>query len=204
MIQHENIFLSFECTIFLEEMVFIIFCEFAKLYSHQYVILPKSFMIKDKNQTHLSLGWVKNNQPFMQDSCGRQRTFKPSNFIIGRLQITYTPTHKTKREAPSLHDAISHWLHANSFLNLVTTIFGLDYQPFLRTSYLLCLVIPWEQGIVHHTQCFLGGPNLAKFRSEKYVFDLYKKDFSMGKMAQIRQILKKRVSKSLDFYDKFQ
>ncbi len=84
--QHDNILLSFECTILLEEMVLIIFCEFAKLYSHQYVILPKSFMIKDSNQTHLSLGWVKINQPFY---IGFMWTFKPSNSISGRLQITY-------------------------------------------------------------------------------------------------------------------
>jgi hypothetical protein len=42
-----------------------------------------------------------------------------------------------------------------------------------------------------------------KFQPETYDFDLYK-GFSMEKMAQIRQISKKKVSKSPGFCDKFQ
>jgi len=46
--------------------------------------------------------------------------------------------------------------------------------------------------------------NFTKFRPGKYDFDLYTKGFSMGKMAQIRQISKrKKVSKTSNFYDKF-
>jgi len=54
------------------------------------------------------------------------------------------PTRK-KREAPSLHDATSHWLHAIFFPKLSYHYFwpGL-FKPILRISYLLCLVIPWE------------------------------------------------------------
>ncbi len=55
--------------------------------------------------------------------------------------------------------------------------------------------------VVAYRQCFFFGRNLARFRPDKYDFNLYK-GFSMEKMAQIRQILQK-VSKSLDFYSKF-
>jgi hypothetical protein len=51
-------------------------------------------------------------------------------------------------------------------------------------------------------QCFFWGRNIAKFRPEKYGFDLYK-GFSMNKWAQIRQISNKKSSRSSDFNDKF-
>jgi hypothetical protein len=47
---------------------------------------------------------------------------------------------------------------------------------------------------------FFFGP---KIRPRKYDFNLYK-GFSMKEMAKIRQSLKKKVSRSLDFDDKFE
>jgi hypothetical protein len=47
------------------------------------------------------------------------------------------------------------------------------------------------------------GRNPAKFRPEKYDFDLCK-GFSMEKMTEIHQISKIKVSRLADFYDKFQ
>jgi hypothetical protein len=55
----------------------------------------------------------------------------------------------------------------------------------------------WSQVVL-----FLG-QNFIKFRPEKYDYDLYK-GFSMKKMGQFRQILKKEFSRFSDFYDKFQ
>jgi hypothetical protein len=53
------------------------------------------------------------------------------------------------------------------------------------------------------TRTVWNRPLLAKFRPEKYDFDLYTNDFSLRKMAQTRQILKENKSKLPDFYYKF-
>ncbi len=51
-------------------------------------------------------------------------------------------------------------------------------------------------------QWFVFGQNIAKFQPKQINLNLYKGDF-MEKLAQICQILKKKKSKSQDFYDKF-
>jgi hypothetical protein len=46
-----------------------------------------------------------------------------------QTQLETPPPHpapKEEKEAPILHDAISHWLHEILFLKLAATIFGLD------------------------------------------------------------------------------
>ncbi len=52
-------------------------------------------------------------------------------------------------------------------------------------------------------QWFVFGQNIAKFQPKQINLNLYKGDF-MEKLAQIGQILKKKKSKSQDFYDKFE
>ncbi len=56
---------------------------------------------------------------------------------------------------------------------------------------------PWSQVVLFFGQIFI------KFQTEKYDYNLYK-GFSMKRMAQFRQILKKKCSGFSDFYDKFQ
>jgi len=63
------------------------------------------------------------------------------------------------------------------------------YQPFFSGYISVFFFFLWR--------------DFAKFPPEKYDFDLYK-GFFMEKMTQIRQISKKKKSKSPDFNDEYQ
>jgi hypothetical protein len=60
------------------------------------------------------------------------------------------------------------------------------------------MLIWWKKNRITFEPMFFLWQNFAKFQLENYDFDLFK-GFSMEKMAQIFQILKNNVSKSLDF-----
>ncbi len=112
------------------------------------------------------------------------------------------PTRK-KREAPSLHDATSHWLHAIFFPKLSYHYFwpGLLALP----KNILPIMLGNSLAIGHCTPYpgfFLGGnQNLPNFDLKNTILT-YTKDFPWEKWPKFWRIFKKRVSKSPEFYDK--
>ncbi len=78
----------------------------------------------------------------------------------------------------------------NSFLSSIN-------QLIITSSHSNVDIQPWSQEVLFF------GQNFIKFQPEKYDYDLYKR-FSMKKMAQFCQILKKGFSRFSDLYNKFQ